>query len=114
MSVYVGGMRETIARIVIMLAVLIMPFGMTPATAAVHHSMLVNASMQHCPEEGSSHHQSKGDLGACTMACASALPAVDIARAEPIPPADVPVVAIVENGLDGLHPETATPPPKIA
>jgi hypothetical protein len=51
-------------------------------------------------------------MGECTMACASALPAVDLVRAQPLDQPEAPVVASVDSGLDGLHPETATPPPR--
>jgi hypothetical protein len=103
-----------VARLVIMLAVMLMPFGMTPASAAAHHSMPAAMAMQHCPQPAPAQHQSKGAIGACTMACASALPAADPARAEPLRIHEAPVAAIAVAGLDGLHPETATPPPKLA
>jgi hypothetical protein len=52
-------------------------------------------------------------MAACTMACASALPAADPVRAEPPVLRDAPLAAVVERGLEGLHPETETPPPKL-
>lgn len=101
-----------------MLAVLIMPLSMAPAAAAAHGSMAMNGMtttmpMQHCPQPASSD-KTKGATGECTMACASALPAVGIACAEPPILPEQPVAALAESGLDGIHPETATPPPKLA
>ena len=104
-------MRKLIARIVIMLAVLAMPLGMTPAAASAH-SMPMTMNMQHCPEPASGG-KAKGAIAACTMACASALPAIDLAREEPPMLRTMPVVAVVERKLEGLHPETATPPPRL-
>jgi hypothetical protein len=69
--------------------------------------------MQHCPEEGSKHH-SKGAFAECTMACSSALPAVDCIQEQRMPYASLSVTAAPAHELRGLHPETATPPPKIA
>ena len=113
MSGYTRLVQQLVAKLVIMLAVMLMPFGMTPVSAATHDAMPAAMAMRHCPEPVPAHHQSKGAMGACTMACASALPAVDLARAEPLPIHDAPVAAIAVAGLDGLHPETLTPPPKL-
>jgi hypothetical protein len=110
-------MRASIARLIIMLAVLVMPFGMTPAAATAHPmhgdmAMHAGMAMKHCPDPAPSH--SKGATAECTMACASALPAVDLVRAGPLDLSEVQLVASIDSGLDGLHPETATPPPRIA
>jgi hypothetical protein len=111
-------MHSAIAKFLIMLAVLVMPFGMAPAAAA-HPSqdamaMHAGMAMQHCPEPSSDQHQPKGAMAACTMACASALPAMDLVRSEPLDPRAAPAIASVDSGIDGLHPETATPPPRSA
>jgi hypothetical protein len=108
--------RALIARLIIMFAVLVMPFGMTPAAATAHSmhddiAMHAGMAMQHCPDPAPSH--DKGAMAACTMACASALPAADPVRAEPPVLRDAPLAAVVERGLEGLHPETETPPPKL-
>jgi hypothetical protein len=129
MRSYASAVRGLIARLIIMLAVLVMPFGMTPAAASAHTmqgdmamqgematqgdmAMHAGMPMQHCPDPAAGH--SKGAMAECTMACASALPAVDLVRPEPVDLPEAPVMANVASGIDGLHPETATPPPKIA
>lgn len=97
----------------LLIAVLLMPLGMAPAPAgaAQHHAAAM--PMQHCPEQGSKH-QSKGAFAECTMACASALPAADRVQERPVP-CDAPAVAVAPmHVLHGLHPDTATPPPKSA
>jgi hypothetical protein len=107
-------MRSLLARLALMVAVLLMPLGMTPAAATTHdHSAMESMAMGHCDGNAPAHH-SKGGIADCAMACAAALPAAELARDE------APFVrsslepAVAERALHGLHPETATPPPKIA
>ncbi|HET8534865.1 MAG TPA: hypothetical protein VFL74_04885 [Sphingomicrobium sp.] len=107
-------MRLIVVRLISLVAVLLMPLGMSPAPAAaaqLHHG--ASMPMQHCPEQGMKH-QSKAAFAECTMACASALPAVDRAQEQAIAYAPPLVAAVPVLALDSLHPETATPPPKIA
>src|SRR3954451_11912400 len=99
---------SVLLRLLALVAVLLMPLGMAPTTAAQHH--IVPMPMQHCPEQAPKHDA----LGECTMACAAALPAVDAQQGEAVAIAQVPVVAALVRQLHGLHPETATPPPKLA
>jgi hypothetical protein len=96
-----------------MIAVALMPFGMTPAAGAGHDKMQASMPMGHSPDCGS-RHQSKGALEGCTMACSSALPASELARQEPMTFEPAPVAAAPVQMLHGLHPETATPPPRTA
>jgi hypothetical protein len=98
-------------KLLALLAVLLMPFGMVPAAAASHHAQMTSMPMQHCPEQGSKH-DSKGAFAECTMACSAALPALDQSR-----PLSVPIVCervrpSLAQQLSDLHPEIATPPPK--
>ena len=109
-SGYGDGVRQLIAKLGIIFAVLLMPFGMTPASGAVHGGM--TAAMEHCPQPHSSKHARRGAMDGCTMACASALPAVDLVRAERVALSDMPVAAPVVAEFHGLHPDTATPPPR--
>jgi hypothetical protein len=96
----------------LLLAVLLMPLGMAPAAAsAPDHPIMANMSMGHCPDQNS-HHDAKGTIAECTMACASALPAVDRAASGPLLIVCEPVIPVGTQRLHGLHPETATPPPK--
>ena len=80
---YCAGMRAFALNFLTLVAVLLMPFGMTAAPAAAasaeHHSP---AMMQHCPEQAPKH-GGKAGFVECTMACAAALPAFDEPSDEP-------------------------------
>jgi len=109
---YVERMLSAVLRLIAIIAVLLMPLEMAPIAAnqAPHHEM--SMAMQHCPEPGGKHH--KAAFAECTMACSAALPAAEFARDEIVPGACEPVAATTQPVLNGLHPETATPPPKVA
>jgi hypothetical protein len=99
-------------KLLILLAVLLMPFGMQPATAApAAHEMTM--PMEHCPDQAPGH-GGKAGFAECTMACSAALPAMDRAADEPLFIVNAPTEPPVVQALDGLHPETATPPPRLA
>jgi hypothetical protein len=102
-----------IARLMSLLAVLVMPLGMSPASATPQHAMTMDMPMGHCPDQ-SSHHDMKGGIAECTMACAGALPAADLAVPEPLRIGSKQVLFAATERLRGLHPETATPPPKLS
>ena len=95
----------------LLLAMLLMPFGMTPAAATLARHNGAIMPMQHCPEQGSNH-GSKGAFAECTMACSAALPAAEIVRDAPPLTVSLPTGSAVAQALYGLHPDTATPPPK--
>ena len=92
-----------------LIAVLLMPLGMTPASA--HHQPAAGMAMPHCPEQAPKH-DSKGAFAECTMACSAALPAAELQQEQHLPIACAPAPPAVAQILRGLHPETATPPPK--
>lgn len=99
-------------KLVTLIAVMLMPFAMTaaPATAAQgHHS--ASMPMQHCPEQ-SPERKAKAGFVECTMACSAALPAADIAADDPFASVCEPMTLAPVPRLHGLHPDTATPPPK--
>ena len=112
MSDYAAGV---LPRLLLLIAVLLMPLGMTaaPAAAAEHHHRGASMPMQHCPEQRTKHH-SKAAFAECTMACASALPAVDRVQEPRMAYSSPLVAAVTVHELQGLHPETETPPPRIA
>jgi hypothetical protein len=101
-----------ISRLLLLVAVLLMPFGMTAATAAVEHHA-ASMPMQHCPDP-TPNHDSKGAFVECTMACSGALPAVDRSSERPLVVEAEPAQPAAMKPLHGLHPETATPPPKFS
>jgi hypothetical protein len=103
-----------LTKLLLLVVMLLMPLGMAPSAAAeMHRSMGASSAMQHCPEQ-SSKHEHKGAAAECTMACSAALPAADTVRAElPLAPGE-PLPSVAVRQLHGLHPETATPPPRHA
>lgn len=111
MSGYAALVRMLAVRFMVLVAVLLMPLGMTPAAAGPHEPMAIDMTKGHCPGQ-SSHHEMKGGIAECTMACAGALPAADLANHEPLLMASEPIRPAAMHRLDGLHPDTATPPPK--
>lgn len=102
------------ARLFVLLAVLLMPFGMATAATPTHHEQaMAGMPMEHCPDRAPQHNM-KGGLAACTMACSVALPAADFTRSDLVPLASVTVAPSPIALLHGIQPETATPPPRIS
>jgi hypothetical protein len=106
-------MRLIMVRLISLVAVLLMPLAMSAAPAAAEHHHSASMPMQHCPEQGMGH-ASKSAFADCTMACSSALPAVDRIEEPAISHWAPLLVEPRVSELRGLHPETATPPPRIA
>ena len=97
-----------------LVAVLLMPFGMSVASAApMQEHQQMTMSMEHCPEPASSPHP-KGALADCTMACASALPAAELTPLNPLPVERPLLESIVLPSLTGIEMEIATPPPRLS
>jgi hypothetical protein len=105
-------MRCAFLRLIALLAVVLMPLGMSAAPAAPLHAHPAMMPMNHCSDKDSSCHGS-GPLADCTMACSSALPAQDLPSESPPLAVFVPVFPILAQTLHGLDPDTATPPPKL-
>ncbi len=107
---------DVIGRLLVLVAVLLMPFGMAPAASASpvnHHAMLTGMPAEHCPGPANTHERNHG-LATCSMACASALPAQEIARDElPLRNQQLATPMITQT-LRGVLPEIATPPPRLA
>jgi hypothetical protein len=110
---YFAGM-VTLSKLLLLMAMLFMPFGMSQAAAASHHSPTAGMPMQGCPEQGSKHESKGGGFAECTMACAAALPAADSRADGSLLIANASIVPAVLQALHGLHPDTATPPPKVS
>jgi hypothetical protein len=115
----IGALLEAIRRtmvrlackLLVFIAVLLMPVGMTAAPAAVaqHHS--ASMPMRHCPEQ-SPKPSGKAGFAECTLACSAALPAADRSANDRLMIICEPIAPSTAQRLQGLHPETATPPPK--
>jgi hypothetical protein len=101
----------TLWKLLALIAILLLPIGMAAAPAAApmpHHATM---PMQHCPEQAP-RPAGKAGFAECTMACSAALPANDVRRDQPVLIACAPSEAQALQLLHGIHPETATPPPK--
>ena len=110
-------MQAMIAKLLTLLALVLMPFGMSPAAAeampaaAQHHAASTAA---HCPapesEDSGKADQQSAD---CTVTCAALVAPAPTAAPPPAltPP---PPARPLAGTRRGLHPEAATPPPKRA
>jgi hypothetical protein len=105
--------RAAIIKFVLLLGVLMMPFGMAPVNAGTAHQAMAGMPAGHCPEQ-SSGHERKAGIAECTMACAAALPAAVASADDPPVMVTCPCLALPSESLHGLHPDTATPPPKVS
>jgi len=113
-EVYSNMMRCAVFRLLALLAVLLMPLGMQPAASAMTgqgHGMAASMPMQHCPDQ--SRHQHNDGLATCSMTCASALPAHEIARNEPPLQGHQIIKPMLAQSLRGMKPAIPTPPPKL-
>ena len=108
---------STLAKLLAILALVLTSFGMTaaPAAAAPHHgaSAAMTMPMEHCSDEGGSG-DAQGGVAECAMACSAALPAADLSQLDSLTILCTPDRGPVARSLHGLHPDTATPPPKAS
>ena len=100
-------------RLLTLLAVLLLPLGMAPAAANPAQHRGASMPIGHCSGQAPAEH-TKGAFAGCVMACSAALPAAELPGDEPRPIGSEPVRAAAIKPLCGLHPETATPPPRRA
>ena len=106
-----------LGRLLALLAMLLLPFGMQSAAASApatdHHGMLAGKPMGHCPDQSSGREHSAG-MATCSMACASTLPAQEVARDDTFVRDHQLVAPVLAQTLHGVLLEIATPPPKAA
>ena len=111
---YIAAMREALAKLLLIAAILLMPFGMAaPAAAASHHAPAATAAMGHCPDRAPASGHQDG-ISECTMGCAASLPAISGPADQLLLAIAAPDVGAPVERLTGLHPETVTPPPRIS
>jgi len=111
-SGYAAAVGTMITRLALLVAVLLMPLGMSAAPAgAPNHRMAADMAMGHCPDQAPAHDM-KGGIADCAMACAGALPAGDAGAGDPPRIVCEPIRFSAAQQLLGVHPETATPPPR--
>jgi hypothetical protein len=106
-------MIRLIGKLLVLIAVLTMPFGMSAASATAHPAESALMPMQHCLDQAPGKGQ-KSAFAECTMACSAALPATNSRPAQRPPVVCTPVLPAAAHSLFGLHPETDTPPPKAS
>jgi hypothetical protein len=95
-------------RLVLLVALALMPMGMVSAPAAAP----VTSAAGHCDE-----HQQPADApGVMDMHCATcaALPAIEAPVRDPELKPEMPRFARVTNALSDTEPEIATPPPRLS
>lgn len=112
MSAYGLAVRILIARLLLIISVLLMPFGMAPAASAPVHAAMAGMSSD-CPDQQTGH-SGKHGMADCAMACGSALPADEERRDTPQLMAAPSPAMTASEPLHGLHPDIATPPPKLS
>jgi hypothetical protein len=107
-------MPAAILKLLTLVALALMPFGMSAASAApVHHAPAAGAA-RHCDEQGGQPAQTSSDKALdCAMAC-SMLVAAEARVEEPAPAVRLPAGRKPAERATGLHPDTATPPPKLS
>ena len=106
---YFAVMPSMVLRVLTLIALVLMPFGMGAASAVPVHDA---PAASHCEDQGSQPAEPSSDqVVDCAMAC-SMVATAEPRTGESVPnhrlPADRP---LAERGT-GLHPDTATPPPK--
>ena len=101
-------------RLLAVVALVAMPFGMSAASAGPAHHAPAEATAGHCDEQGGQPAEDPGDrLAGCTASCSMFM--ADIAAAEaPVALAAQSKVRPIARHWSSLPPETATPPPKRA
>lgn len=110
---YQSGMIRAASMLLALAAMLLMPFGMSAASAAPsHRAPMAMAAMGHCGDSapGRSPAPSHSD---CAISC-TALLATTAQAPEPARLAALPALPRLAEPFSGLVPETATPPPKRA
>jgi hypothetical protein len=105
-------MAAYMSRLIALVALLLMPFGMTAAPALAQQPGHSAAMAGHCgdqPDRGQSQLPTKEHCAVC-----GALPAADSPAPAPRLKPSMPRTAALAVSFAGIEPETATPPPKTA
>ena len=109
-------MAAVILRLLTLVAMLLMPFGMGAANASpAHHAAPAPAAAaQHCDDHGGQPAEQSPDVAMdCAVSCS--MLAMTEARIDRLRVA-LPVLTArpLADRDAGLHPDTATPPPKLS
>ena len=105
-------MPAVILKLLTLAALALMPFGMGAASAVPVHHAAAAAGAGHCDEQGGEPAgQSRDQATDCAVSCSM----LALAEARIQEPVQTPRIALARPVLErgtGLHPDTATPPPK--
>jgi hypothetical protein len=110
-GLYFGVVGQMMTRLLTLFAVLLLPLAMAPGASAAPAEAHAAMPMEHCPEQAPDHH-SKAGFAQCTMACSAALPVAFAPGEQRFVIVCAPSERAAAQMLSGIHPETATPPPK--
>jgi hypothetical protein len=99
-------------KLLLFLAVLLMPLGMSVPAAAEAHAAAA-ADMSHCRDQAPEQSRSSA-VDQCTMGCSAALPAVDLPVLLVAAPNRTLLEPTAVGRLRGIQIGTATPPPRSA
>ena len=110
---YVARMTGPLLRLLTLIALVLMPLGMTgaPALAAPDHHVTMAAGSGHCDEQQDQDKAPAQQQMDCTAACTT-LPAPSTPALTPPLKPTAPRLSGVAAPFAGIEPEIATPPPK--
>ena len=105
---YVARMPAAFLRLVTLIALALMPFGMTNAPAMA--ASVSGSASGHCDEhQGPADAPAKMDMHCATCAALPAVAAAEVAELRP----QGPILISAARALSDTQPEIATPPPKL-
>ena len=106
-------MPMLLLRLLTLVALVLMPFGMgNSAAIAGHHR--ATAAAGHCDDQGGEPAEQSSDQAIdCATAC-SMLATTESVLEEGSPTIFAPATRPLADRASGLHPDTATPPPKLS
>jgi hypothetical protein len=101
-----------LSKVFMLISLMLMPLGMSAAMAKPAHHSKVAMMAGHCGEHsGQPVKPSPSQAADCAIAC-SMLMTAETRLAEPLAVIRLPAARQLAEWHTGLHPETATPPPK--
>lgn len=109
---YFALMPALILKMLTLVALVLMPLGMSAASAAPVDHAPAATTAGHCEESGSQPVQSSEAMD-CAMTC-SMLVSPQPGAAELVPVVRLPTARRLAERGNGLHPDTVTPPPKLS
>jgi len=107
-------MPSMVLKLLTLLALVLMPLGMSAAGAMPAHHASKAPTAQHCDEHGSQPtDQSRDQSMDCAISC-SMLAVAEVQVDAPLAARPIPAATPLVQPAFGLHPDTATPPPKLS